>query len=406
MKFKANLVEKPGNFQMDDCQIEKVVELTREEFYKLKITPSEKQPFITENKSCMYSRDGILHCLLALGPDSNDGVLIEVAGYDYARLAAYIPGMRDILNAEMDRAADFVIRQGAENSVSGSWCVYFDELAEQFGLTLRDGNGLDSMLRAALKRRPEIAAVDMHDGCIEMEYHPEYCQRFRQDSENDLPGLRFNEAHNASMGAEQATEPVMGWQRDITMGHCNSPLSSHHALDLIATYEELYHIPESERLTYYFGDCGGHFLKRGTAEDAALAAYEKALAAIGMDSDAFLQSKDFIYRGGIIARMWGCMLGEDARLQDALDCWAENRDTVLRHEDAPDCCVAMEDLAKLTPSGREDFAALLGARVREIRCGDTGIEVVVSDVEPQELARFCESYDAFMEAEQAMGPMM
>ena len=53
MKFKAILREKPGNFQMDDCQIEKVVELTREEFYKLKITPSEKQPFITENKSCV-----------------------------------------------------------------------------------------------------------------------------------------------------------------------------------------------------------------------------------------------------------------------------------------------------------------------------------------------------------------
>ena len=28
MKFKANFVEKPANFQMDDCQIEKVVELT------------------------------------------------------------------------------------------------------------------------------------------------------------------------------------------------------------------------------------------------------------------------------------------------------------------------------------------------------------------------------------------
>ena len=106
MKFKANFVEKPGNFHMDDCQIEKVVELTHEEFCKLKITPMEKQPFITENKSCMYSRDGILHCLLALGPNSNDGILIESAGYDYPRLAAYIPGMRDIVNAEMDRAAE------------------------------------------------------------------------------------------------------------------------------------------------------------------------------------------------------------------------------------------------------------------------------------------------------------
>ena len=122
MKFKANLIEKPGNFQMDDCLIEKVVELTREEFGKLKITPMEKQPFITENKSCMYSRDGILHCLLALGPDSNDGILIEAAGYDYPRLAAYIPGMRDILNAEMDRAADFIVRQRSEERRVGKEC--------------------------------------------------------------------------------------------------------------------------------------------------------------------------------------------------------------------------------------------------------------------------------------------
>lgn len=183
MKFKANLIEKPGNFQMDDCLIEKVVELTREEFGKLKFTPMEKQPFITENKSCMYSRDGILHCLLALGPDSNDGILIEAAGYDYPRLAAYIPGMRDILNAEMDRAADFIVRQGVENTDSGNWCVYFEELAEGLGLNIQAGNGLDSMLRTALKCRPEVAAVDMHDGCIEMEYRPEYCQQLQQGPE-------------------------------------------------------------------------------------------------------------------------------------------------------------------------------------------------------------------------------
>ena len=32
MKIKANLLNKPVNFQMDDCQIEKVVELPRDQF--------------------------------------------------------------------------------------------------------------------------------------------------------------------------------------------------------------------------------------------------------------------------------------------------------------------------------------------------------------------------------------
>ena len=186
MKFKANFVEKPGNFQMDDCQIEKVVELSHEDFCRLKITPLANQPFLTEHKKCMFSRDGVIHCLLALGQGSNDGILVDAEQYDCARLAAYIPGMRDIVNAEMDRAADFIIQWGTENTASGSWCVYFEDLEEHLDLTVREGSGLDSMLRAALKQRHEVSAVDMHDGCIEMEYHPEYC---RQLKENKAPEL-------------------------------------------------------------------------------------------------------------------------------------------------------------------------------------------------------------------------
>ncbi|WP_300611796.1 DUF6329 domain-containing protein, partial [uncultured Oscillibacter sp.] len=193
MKFKANFTEKPVNFQMDDCQIEKVVELSHEDFCRLKITPLADQPFIRENKGCMFHKDGIIHCLLALGQGSNDGVLVDAEKYDYARLAAYIPGMRDIVNAQMDRAADFIIRWGTENTTSGNWCVYFEDLEEHLDLTVREGSGFDSMLRAALKRRPEVATVDMHDGCIEMEYHPEYCRQLNGVPKNEALGPRLKE---------------------------------------------------------------------------------------------------------------------------------------------------------------------------------------------------------------------
>jgi len=192
----------------------------------------------------------------------------------------------------------------------------------------------------------------------------------------------------------------------MTMKHDTAPLSSPRVMSLIATYEELYRIPEVERVTCYFGDYGGHFLKYGVAESAALAAYDNALAAVQMDSDTFLQSEDFIYRGGIIARMWNCMLCEDPHLQDALDLWAANQKTILLHEAAPGCCIPMEYLAKLTQSDQEDFADLLGAPVQEIRAGDIAIEVVISGVAPEELTRLSEAYDTFMEAEQAMGPTM
>ena len=278
MKFKANFVEKPGNFQMDDCRIEKVVELSHEDFCRLKITPLANQPSLTENKDCMFHKDGVIHCLLALGQGSDDGVLIDAEKYDYARLAAYIPGMRDIVNAQMDRAAEFIIRWGTENTTSGSWCVYFEDLEEHLDLTVREGSGLDSMLGTALRRRPEVAAADMHDGCIELEYHPEYCRRLKEE---ELPGLRLKEL-----------------------------------------------LP--------------------------------------------------LLKGGPI---------------------------FLCHEGAEQSVLA-ENLRLLTGAGQEDHAVLLNARVSEIGETPEGTEVVLTDVAPEELVRFNEAYDAFMEAEQSMGPTM
>ena len=282
MKFKANFTEKPVNFQMDDCQIEKVVELSHDDFCRLKITPLADQSFVQENKDCMFHSDGVIHCLLALGQDSNDGVLIDAEKYDYARLAAYIPGMRDIVNAQMDRAADFIIRWGTENTASGGWCVYFEDLEEHLDLTVREGSGLDSMLRAALKQRPEVAAVDMHDGCIKMEYHPEYCRQINGVSKNE------------------ASEP---------------------------------------------------------------------------------------------------------RLKEILPVLAGGGLTLLTHEET-DYVVLPEKLLKLNAAGREDYAALLDARVAEIIPGPEGTEVVLTEVDPEELVRFNEAHDAYMEAEQAMGPTM
>ena len=282
MKFKANFVEKPGNFQMDDCRIEKVVELSHEDFCHLKITPLADQPFIRENKGCMFSRDGVIHCLLALGQGSNDGILVDAEQYDCARLAAYVPGMRDIVNAEMDRVADFIIRWGTENTASGSWCIYFDDLEEHLDLTVREGSGLDSMLRTALKQRPEVSAVDMHDGCIEMEYCSEYGRRLNSTLETKAPELCLKEIL-----------PVLAG-------------------------------------------------------------------------------------GGL---------------------------TFLTHEEA-DCVVLPENLLKLNAAGREDYASLLDARVAEIVPGPEGTEVVLTEVAPEELVRFNEAHDAFMEAEQSMGPAM
>lgn len=204
MKITINLSCDPAGLQMDDCQIEKVVELSHEDFERLKITPLADQPFIIENKGCMFSRDGVRHCLLALEADGNDGILVGSDGPNDARLTSYLPGARHIVNAEM-------------------------------------GSGQE-------RRTPDIRVKDL------------------------LPLLQ----------------------------------------------------------------------------------------------------------GGMI---------------------------FLCHEDAAQAVLA-EHLHRMSETGREDHTALLNARVSEICDIPTGTEVVLADVDPEELVRFNEAYDAFIEAEEAMGQGM
>ena len=199
MKIKANLLNKPVNFQMDDCQIEKVVELTRDQFSELVITPLTNQPFIAENKSRMFVDGSAGHCLLALGQGGDDGVLIYSAGYDYPRLAAYLPGVRDILNARLERAADFIVRQGTETTENGRWSVSFEELEKQTGITLQRGNGLGEMMLETLTRRGEVASAVLTDAGIDMAYHPSFCPKIPNQKPcyfAKLPEEQKTQVHN------------------------------------------------------------------------------------------------------------------------------------------------------------------------------------------------------------------
>ena len=77
----------------------------------------------------------------------------------------------------------------------------------------------------------------------------------------------------------------------------------------------------------------------------------------------------------------------------------------LCHEEAEQS-VLVENLCELTDAGQEEHAALLSARVSEICDTPVGTKIVLAGVAPEELVRFNEAHDAFMEAEQAMGPTM
>lgn len=346
MKIKANLLNKPVNFQMDDCQIEKVGELPRDQFSELVITPLMNQPFIAENKSRMFVDDSAVHCLLALGQGSDDGVLIYSAGYDYPRLAAYLPGMRDILNARLERAVDFIVLQGTEATENGSWSVSFEELEKRTGITVLRGNGLDGMLLKALTRRGEVTSAALTDTGIGIACHPSLCPR--------IPGQK--PCYFAKLPEEQKARLFY----DAVEGFCDFFESE----SIYSTLHDGLKMPNEE------------ILARGyLTTEAMLAA--GAVMALPENSDISLRN---------ILRY---------KLTDGLS---------LIHFQGGEP-VPLEQEEELTRAERKRFSDVLDAYVLESRAGEHGTELVIDDVKRERLEQFRSVLDAYGQAEQSMGPI-
>ena len=343
MKIKANLLNKPVNFQMDDCQIEKVVELPRDQFSALVITPLTNQPFIAENKRWMFADNSAVHCLLALGQGSDDGVLIYSGGYDYPRLAAYLPGMRDILNARLERAADFIVHQGTEATENGSWSISCEELEKQTGITVRRGNGLDGMLLEALMRRSEVASVSMTDTGIDTAYHLNFCSR--------IPGQK--PCYFTKLPEEQKTQLF---------------------------YEAV------ETLLDFFGDENLY----GVLHNGLQMPNEEILARGYLTTEAMLAA------GTVMS------LPENSgiSLRDVLQ-YELTEDLSLVHAQGGEP-VPLEQEEELTRTERKRFSDVLDAHVLESRAGEHGTELVIGGVKPERLERFRSILDAYKSEDQSM----
>lgn len=353
MKIKANFLYAPSSPQMDDCRIEKVVELAQEEFRKLKADPLAEQPFITENSGCVFSRDGVTRCLLALEKGGRDGVLIQPSG------RAYIPGIRDAVSAELERAADFIIRQCTGNAGGGSWHAYFndrpgvggcrvgfEELEAQLGLAIRDGNGLDAMLLDALRRRPETSAVELAGGRVEL-----VCDlSLRKDA---------------------------GTQKEVS-----APLTMERKAELferaVSTVCEIF---RGEDLYAMLHDSFGLTIQEIRAHD-------------------YLSDQEMAETYGVPEELLDC----DMKVRDVLRLDGISGGVRLSCKGSG-CLVPLDGLKKLTVHDQEEFAALLDARVADIRV-DGETELVLGDVEAAELNRLHDALKAHEHTIKNTGPMM
>jgi hypothetical protein len=104
LKTKAIFERKTNDFQPRDCVIEKIIELNSREYDTFSKNMLADYDFIKDNIDLMYvDQEGTYHCLLVVGENRSDGILIESEGSSYTRYAAFLPNACDFLAAHQER---------------------------------------------------------------------------------------------------------------------------------------------------------------------------------------------------------------------------------------------------------------------------------------------------------------
>jgi len=126
------------------CEIEKIIELSSHEFMSLLRSPLKDQDFIKESIGLMgMDKDGVYHCLLAIGEGCDDGLIIQAEGYGYARYSAFVSNARQIINSQsqyqsiknleksLSDAVDEIISSAGGYDGDGPYRMLISELAEK-----------------------------------------------------------------------------------------------------------------------------------------------------------------------------------------------------------------------------------------------------------------------------------
>lgn len=192
LNLQAIFTRKAEDYPVRDCVIEKIVELPEAEYKYFKTAPLRDMPFISENIDLMHrDKNGVFHCLLVLGEESSDGVLIEAEGYNYARYSSFMPGAREFLTARLTQLAEQLVQEAAPSTSTGTRAIYFNEIQERYHVPVSENNGVSSMLLKILAARPELAEIKSIEDGFDMVFCQDYCPN-SEEEEKLTPEMQMN----------------------------------------------------------------------------------------------------------------------------------------------------------------------------------------------------------------------
>jgi len=176
LETTANFRSKESEIEAQGCVIEKVIRLSVAEYDSFSRNLLRNQDFITENKDLMfYDENRQRHCLLVVGDNRRDGILVDSSGYDYARYTALLPNAEDFLmaqqypslaglNKKLTTIVDAIAEQGGAGSSDGRGTVDLQQWDELYGIDFMSNTTLRSTMLSMLDERPEIRDWELDGG--------------------------------------------------------------------------------------------------------------------------------------------------------------------------------------------------------------------------------------------------
>ena len=101
LKINATLQCKQTEIKPRTYEVSEVITLTDKEYGSVLKDPLKDREYLA-------GRSGADTCVLLIGENSDDGILVDTQGYDYPRYSAFIPNARQIVENFVQRETETV----------------------------------------------------------------------------------------------------------------------------------------------------------------------------------------------------------------------------------------------------------------------------------------------------------
>ena len=202
--INIQLRNKMESLEYSRCQIDKTVILPHSEFEHFRHITLADYDFIKNSLSELpTSNDRTCHCIMVLDEGSDDGILVDPQGYNYARYSAFVPNARQLyrlgqfsaleeMTADMERLVKHFTEQTLKSQYKGEARLLLSDVSEYYEATTQgflDYNLFQNMLSEC----PEFDEVEEDCGELHIKVNDLYKDIFvRELTQQELDVICAN----------------------------------------------------------------------------------------------------------------------------------------------------------------------------------------------------------------------